>query len=188
MSLDPRTMKDMICPRCGCYKRMGGKGTSFPNCRVCGTKFIETDIFLIEHAHLKGQELEKLNKRLREQFVRTSPVYDPEMEEIRKAIERGEPVPPRLVKCPVCEGKTSSSASNCPHCGQAISELMEFEQNTSVSTLARHVPDVPRCPMCNSDLIERIGSFDRVTSVMFWGLASSKIGKQYKCRNCRHKW
>lgn len=28
----------------------------------------------------------------------------------------------------------------------------------------------------------------RFTSVFAFGLASSKIGKQYQCKHCKHKW
>lgn len=29
---------------------------------------------------------------------------------------------------------------------------------------------------------------DRAVSVAAWGLASGKIGKQYECKKCGHKW
>lgn len=46
----------------------------------------------------------------------------------------------------------------------------------------------PRCPMCGSTNTERISTLNRATSVAMVGLASSKIGKQYQCNNCKHKW
>ena len=46
----------------------------------------------------------------------------------------------------------------------------------------------PRCPRCGRTDTRRIGNINRATSVAFWGLASSKIGKQYECYNCKHKW
>ena len=49
-------------------------------------------------------------------------------------------------------------------------------------------PPVPKCPTCQSTNIKKIGAFDRVTSVAFLGLASSKIGKQFQCNNCGYKW
>lgn len=45
-----------------------------------------------------------------------------------------------------------------------------------------------KCPICNSKNIIRISDFDRVLSIYMIGLASSKIGKQYECKSCRHKW
>ena len=53
-------------------------------------------------------------------------------------------------------------------------------------------PTVPsfglRCPVCGSASVRRISTTSRVTSVAMVGLASSKIGKQYECKNCKHKW
>lgn len=45
-----------------------------------------------------------------------------------------------------------------------------------------------RCPVCKSSNVRRISTTSRVTSVAMVGLASSKIGKQYECKNCKHKW
>ena len=46
----------------------------------------------------------------------------------------------------------------------------------------------PRCPHCNSTNIEKISTVNRATSIAMTGLASGKIGKQYKCKNCKHMW
>lgn len=44
------------------------------------------------------------------------------------------------------------------------------------------------CPVCGSKNIVRITTFDRAISVSAVGLASGKIGKQYKCKDCKHMW
>lgn len=44
------------------------------------------------------------------------------------------------------------------------------------------------CPVCGSNKVKRIGTVNRVASVAAVGLASSKIGKQYECDSCKHKW
>ncbi len=44
------------------------------------------------------------------------------------------------------------------------------------------------CPMCGSKKVRRIGNVNRAASIAVTGLASSKIGKQYECDNCHHKW
>ena len=46
----------------------------------------------------------------------------------------------------------------------------------------------PRCPKCGSFNFVEISTASRLISVAAWGLASGKIGKQYECKNCRHKW
>ena len=44
------------------------------------------------------------------------------------------------------------------------------------------------CPMCHSKMVRSIGNFERGASVSMMGLASSKIGKQYECTKCHHKF
>ena len=44
------------------------------------------------------------------------------------------------------------------------------------------------CPMCGSKKVKKIGNVNRAASVVTMGLASSKIGKQYECDDCKHKW
>ena len=48
--------------------------------------------------------------------------------------------------------------------------------------------NAPKCPHCNSTNIERLTTMDRGISLAAFGLASGKIGKQYKCKNCKHMW
>lgn len=45
-----------------------------------------------------------------------------------------------------------------------------------------------KCPICSSKKVKKISAINRVASVATFGLASSKIGKQYQCNNCNHKW
>ena len=45
-----------------------------------------------------------------------------------------------------------------------------------------------RCPVCGSTTVDKISTLDRTASVTMVGLASGKIGKQYKCRHCGHMW
>lgn len=45
-----------------------------------------------------------------------------------------------------------------------------------------------KCPVCGATDIERISTMDRGFSVAMVGLASGKIGKQYKCKKCKHMW
>lgn len=45
-----------------------------------------------------------------------------------------------------------------------------------------------KCPICGSTNVSRISTLNRGVSVATVGLASSKIGKQYECKKCKHKW
>ena len=44
------------------------------------------------------------------------------------------------------------------------------------------------CPMCGSKNVKKISDLNRASSIAMFGAASSKIGKQYECDNCKHKW
>lgn len=48
--------------------------------------------------------------------------------------------------------------------------------------------NAPKCPMCDSINIEKISATSRAISVATVGLASGKIGKQYRCKKCKHMW
>lgn len=55
-----------------------------------------------------------------------------------------------------------------------------FNFNSNTNTL--------KCPVCNSTNVKRLSNLNRGVSVAAWGVASSKIGKQYECNKCKHKW
>lgn len=44
------------------------------------------------------------------------------------------------------------------------------------------------CPNCNSTNTEKISTTKKVASTAVLGLASSTIGKNYKCKNCGYIW
>lgn len=48
--------------------------------------------------------------------------------------------------------------------------------------------NTPRCPTCKSTNIEKITTLNKVVSIELLGLASNKIGKQFKCKNCGYMW
>ena len=46
----------------------------------------------------------------------------------------------------------------------------------------------PKCPACGSYDTAKVGVLGRAASVFAFGLASNKIGKNWKCRKCGHTW
>lgn len=48
--------------------------------------------------------------------------------------------------------------------------------------------NIPKCPTCQSTNIRKIGSGERVASVVGLGLFSRKINKTWMCNNCKHTW
>lgn len=46
----------------------------------------------------------------------------------------------------------------------------------------------PKCPNCGSFNTKRITATNRAISTVTFGIASSVIGKQYRCNKCKHLW
>ena len=63
---------------------------------------------------------------------------------------------------------------------------VQIERKTDVSSNDEHC--IPTCPTCHSKDIEKISNLNRITSMCLWGLFSSKINKQFSCKNCGYKW
>lgn len=42
-----------------------------------------------------------------------------------------------------------------------------------------------KCPYCKSDNVRKISATSRASSVMMFGILSKKIGKQWRCNNCK---
>lgn len=58
---------------------------------------------------------------------------------------------------------------------QTKRELQEIKKPKNVVT----------CPYCNSTKCSKIGTLSRMFSTSLFGVASSKIGKQWHCNNCK---
>lgn len=69
-------------------------------------------------------------------------------------------------------------------------KMIKESQEEAAMREAKRIRELnaPKCPHCNSSNIERITTMDRGVSIAMVGLASGKIGKQYKCKNCKHMW
>ncbi len=63
--------------------------------------------------------------------------------------------------------------------------MSEFNQKQRAMLASK-----PKCPMCGSTNISKIGSLNRAASIAGFGILSRKIGKQWQCNNpkCRHLW
>ena len=76
----------------------------------------------------------------------------------------------------------------------AVKDFEQYQRNKihqQDMASARRMADIanaPKCPMCNSINIEKISTTSRAVSVATVGLASGKIGKQYRCKKCKHMW
>lgn len=77
---------------------------------------------------------------------------------------------------------------NLAHYQKLIAEEEAKAQAEKQREEAQWVLEHPKCPNCGSNNTDRISTLNRAASIAAVGLASSKIGKQYQCRNCGHKW
>lgn len=49
-------------------------------------------------------------------------------------------------------------------------------------------PKAIKCPNCQSTNVDKIGALERGASVAMLGIASGKIGKNFKCKSCGNIW
>ena len=82
-------------------------------------------------------------------------------------------------------------------CGQEDDFIYEVpaEQTTtgstpvySPSTYSVPVRNVPHCPTCGSENVEKISLGSKAVGGAMFGIFSSNIRKSYKCNNCGYKW
>ena len=63
-----------------------------------------------------------------------------------------------------------------------------FKEQKESSEKSKYNNYMFTCPMCGSKKVIKITNADRAVSVATLGMASGKIGKQYECSNCKHRW
>ncbi len=63
-------------------------------------------------------------------------------------------------------------------------EMAKMMQEQQQANIRKH----PTCPMCGSNNTSVIGKLDKNVSFMLWGVGTDKVGKQYQCKTCHHKW
>lgn len=71
---------------------------------------------------------------------------------------------------------------------KAVASNMAYHGNKSEPSYSSSNNNQLKCPLCGSTNVNRISTLDRTVSIATVGLASSKIGKQYECKKCKHKW
>ena len=78
--------------------------------------------------------------------------------------------------------------SNYGKAYKALLELEEKQRQEEAERTALEESRRPICPVCGSKNTRRLSPTNRAISIAVVGLASDKIGKQYECLNCKHKW
>lgn len=89
-----------------------------------------------------------------------------------------------VYQCPNCK-KQYGEFENlyyCPLCRYRLKKVED--QPKVVSQPATSVPTVT-CPYCHSTDTKKISGTSRWVSTGLFGLASSKVGKQWHCNKCK---
>lgn len=71
---------------------------------------------------------------------------------------------------------------------KVLDARLAYSQMQSEKLRAEEALKHPKCPHCGSTNTQIISTLNRAISIGTVGLASSKIGKQYECKHCKHKW
>ena len=74
----------------------------------------------------------------------------------------------------------------CFECGVKHTNSVIVKETEPVKS--QPVCNIPRCPTCQSQNIERINQISKAVSLAAWGLSSRKIGKTFHCKNCGYYW
>ena len=65
----------------------------------------------------------------------------------------------------------------------------EFDAKmTNGKTILEEKSRVPKCPICQSTNIRKMGGIERGASIYVFGIFSKKINKTFKCQNCWYTW
>lgn len=67
-----------------------------------------------------------------------------------------------------------------------IKQSQSIKQNQNSNVVQQS--NIPKCPTCQSTNIRKIGTGERMGSVIMFGIMSKKMNKTWKCNNCGHTW
>ena len=177
----------ITCPEC--RKQISDKSV---HCVHCGFPLIEQEsasnpLYNYKDLILKRLRTEKLSSVVVDISKETG-ISISEVKEYVSQIKNEPKEPsikqaPRMIKCPQCDNLIYENETTCRYCGLTDIKAMIIAREERIKAESI-IKDIPKCPYCGSMNIEKIGQLGKITSVGIWGLASNKIGKQWKCKNC----
>ena len=69
-----------------------------------------------------------------------------------------------------------------------LKEIENLREQEKLQRQQQEQANLPKCPTCGSTNIRKIGSVERGTSIVAFGIFSKKINKTFKCGNCGYTW
>lgn len=66
--------------------------------------------------------------------------------------------------------------------------LLKTPINSSTTINQVNTQNIPKCPTCGSNNINKISGLSKAGSVALWGIFSRKVHKQWHCNNCGSEW
>lgn len=76
--------------------------------------------------------------------------------------------------CPICKKQFPNGTLKCDLCGYDVIP----------QPIQRNISTNPECLYCHSTNTKKISSTSRVASLLTFGFASKKMGKQWHCNKC----
>lgn len=149
-----------FCNKCG-NVTLGNKYLE-EKCWVCGNILMPVPTkYIQENEIFTDKETASKTATLIEELVKISPEFDQYLFDHRDEIL----------------AKKSAELNAALEHGKAVLEGRDKGNKYGVE-----------CPYCHATNVSRIGFINRAVSTSLLGLASSKIGKTYKCNNCGSTW
>lgn len=186
-------MSMLLCPECN--KLVSQFAESCPNCGFPIKKFLDDhnitdpEKFLLCPKCAHGQTMQKFCvdpyvkcKYCGEIVVETEEDIK-EMRQLYILKGKEKQYNERCIELAKQYGKFSQEAFD-----DAERQIVERHSSLNNSTPTTQPQNVPKCPTCGSTNISKIGTGERVMSVLGLGILSKKINKTWKCNNCGHTW
>ncbi len=98
-----------------------------------------------------------------------------------------------MKKCPHCSTLCKDNDNYCLKCnypllnGKVVFSNKEYENSNHITSFSKPTVQskhIPKCPVCSSTNIKKIGTLERAASITMLGIFSKKINKSFKCKNC----
>ena len=92
------------------------------------------------------------------------------------------------MRCPYCGKVYPANEKMCNLCEEKLVSEAVYSNRMSAARQKAKEANIPKCPTCGSNNIEKISSFNKAAGAVMFGVLSKTARSQFKCRNCGYKW